>query len=231
MKIKLPIPNISLYIIFVAVLSILIISQAGATEFAIPMDYEYSQGTEPAASSPWAAATFVYKSPNTVTLSLSAVNLVGSEFISVWLFNFDPILDPDLLSFTAVSTTDAGPTSINTGADSFKAGPSKYYDIEFSFPSSNGRSSNRFTGGESLMYDITYTGDGTFNEYSFNFENSSDGIDTRYHSAMHVQSIDPGGKSGWVGNTNVAIVPEPVSSILFLSGCAVFGIRRYQKKR
>lgn len=215
-----------LLITVIFIISIMIIGQADASTLEIPMDFEYSNGTEPAGIKPWAAATFVDKSPNNVTLTMSAANLVSSEFISIWLFNFDPNLIPGLLSFSAVGTTASGPVSVTTGVNAFKAGPDKYYDIKFDFPTSNGQNSNRFTAGESLMYDITYTGTGTINAYSFNFSSTAD---DSYNSAMHIQGISPGGKSGWIGNTTV--VPEPVSSLLFLSGGAVLGFRRYRKKK
>lgn len=224
--------NISKALLFLSLLlivSIGVVCQASASTLEVPIDFEYSNGTEPAGITPWATATFIDKSPNTVTLTMSAANLVDSEFISVWLFNFDPILNPDLLSFISVGTTSSGPVSIAIGANNFKAGPSKLYDIEFSFPTSNGKSSNRFTAGESLVYDITYTGAGTINVSSFNFKSTSDGGEGPYLSAVHIQSIDPGGKSGWVSSTTV--VPEPVSSVLFFVGGTALVARHSWKKR
>jgi len=218
--------GITLSFITVILISSIFISQASASTLEIPMDVEYSGGTDPAGVKPWATATFVDNGLNNVTLTLSAANLVSSEFISVWLFNFDPNLTPDLLSFTSVSPAASGPVSIDSGVNAFNAGPDKYYDIKFDFPTSNGQNSNRFTAGESLIYNITYSGAGSINAYSFNFGSTSDAA---YNSAMHIQSISPGGKSGWVGNTTV--VPEPVSSLLFMSGGAVLGFRRYLKKR
>ncbi len=229
MKVPANISEAFLFIALTIVISIFIVCQASASTLELPMDFEYSNGTEPTGVKPWATATFVDTSSNTVTLTMSAANLVGSEFISVWLFNFDPILNPELLIFNAVSTSATGPINITTGIDDLKAGPSKSYDIKFDFPTANGKSSNRFTAGESIVYDIKYTGSGTINVSSFNFESTKDGGDGPYHSAMHIQSIGPGGKSGWVGSTTV--VPEPVSFILFLSGGAVLGFRRYWKTR
>jgi hypothetical protein len=226
MKILSKIFEALLFITLSLIVSTVIVNEAGASTLEVPMDFEYSNGTEPDGVKPWASATFVDKSTNTVSLTMSAANLVGSEFISVWLFNFDPVLNPDLLSFSAVGSPDAGPISISTGADDFKAGPSKFYDIEFSFPTSNGKSSNRFTAGESVVYDITYAGPGTINAYSFNIDSISD---VSYNSAMHIQSISPGGKSGWVGSTTV--VPEPVSSSLFIIGGVFLGFRQFTKKR
>ena len=177
---------------------------------------------------PWATATFVDSVSNTVTLTMSAANLAGTEFISVWMFNFDPVLDPDSLYFNLVGSPGSIPNSINTGSDAFKAGPSRFYDIEFDFPPPKGTFSNKFTSGETVTYEITYSGPGTMYESSFNVQSTSDKHGP-FYSAMHVQSIGTRGDSGWIGSTTV--VPEPVSSILFLAGGATLGFRRFRKKR
>ncbi|UCD34408.1 MAG: hypothetical protein JSU90_08910 [Nitrospiraceae bacterium] len=202
--------------------------RAGASTVEFPLDVEYSGGSGSEGLMPWATATFVTTGSKRVTLTMSAENLVSSEFISLWYFNFDPILDPTLLIFSPVGIPGAMPKSINTGMDAFKAGPDRFYDIEFSFPTSAGNSSNRFTAGETVVYDITYAGPGTISTSSFVFESLS-GKQGSFHSAAHIQSIGTGGKSGWVGNTSV--VPEPVSSLLFLTGGAVLGYGKYRKAR
>ena len=198
------------------------------------MDIEYSGGSEPAGAKPWATATFVDNGFNNVTLTMSAANLVGSEFISVWLFNFAPDLDADLLSFTSIGIPGSVPNSINTGNNAFKAGPDKFYDIEFDFPPPKGNQPDKFTSGETVVYDITYTGNATIDVFSFNFMSVSDKDRDHYYSAAHVQSIEPSGvlneSSGWIGGTPT-VVPEPVSSTLFIVGGLALGFRQFRKRK
>ena len=80
-----------------------------------------------------------------------------------------------------------------------------------------------------MVYDISYLGQGTFSASSFNFR--SDGAESKnpFHSAAHIQSIGDNGDSGWAGN--MTVVPEPVSSALFIAGAETFGLRRLKKKR
>ncbi len=207
------------------------LNQAGAATVEFNMNVEYSGGTEPEGPNPWATAIFVDTGFNNVTLTMSAANLVNSEFISVWLFNFDPDLDPDLLAFSQVGTPDSFPT-INTGSDAFKAGPSKFYDIEFNFPPPKGDYANKFTAGETVIYNITYDYDGSqiIDVNSFDFQSTSDKHGGPFSSAAHIQSIGSRGKSGWVGGTPT-VVPEPISSTLFIVGGLALGFRRFRQKR
>ena len=64
---------------------------------------------------------------------------------------------------------------------------------------------------------------------SFNFQSVSDKDRDHYYSAAHIQSIGPDGGGGWVGAPTV--VPEPVSSTLFIVGGLALGFRRFVKKR
>lgn len=212
-----------LFILLAIIGTAMTAAQANASVLGFNMDFEYSGGTDPQGSRPWAAATFVDRSPNNVTLTMSGAGLVNNEFISVWLFNFDPALNSSLLSFSLNGSPGSVPT-ISTGNNAFKAGPEKFFDIEFSFPT---KKAGRFTAGETVVLDISYNGPEQINVFSFSADGAS-GTHGPYNSAMHIQGIDSG-KSGWVGTTTV--VPEPVSSVLFLSGGAALGFRRYWKKK
>ena len=204
--------------------------RAGAAVIELPLDFEYSGGAMPESPSPWATAVFIDTGYNSVALKMSAENLYGTEFISRWYFNFDPALDPGLLNFSISGMPGSMPNSINTGADAFKAGGNGYYDIEFDFPPPKGGFEYKFTSGETVAYDVTYTGAGSINAYSFDFRSSSSAGKETYYSAAHVQSIGSDGEdSGWIGSRT--IVPEPVSSILFVFGGASLAYRRYRKKR
>ncbi len=204
------------------------INQAGAATSKFNMNFLYSGGAVPEGPNPWATATFIDSGSNNVTLTMSTANLVGSEFISVWLFNIDPVLDLDLLAFSSTGIPDSVPDSINTGHNAFKAGPDKFYDIEFDFPQPN--NPNRFTSGETVVYEITYSGADTMDALSFNFQSTSDKPYRHYYSAAHIQSIGSEGKSGWISGAPT-VVPEPISSTLFIVGGLALGFRKFSKKR
>ncbi len=62
--------------------------------YAAPITFNYSSefsgGTAPAGTSPWITATFESISATQVKLTFSGANLVGSEFVGEWDFNFNP---------------------------------------------------------------------------------------------------------------------------------------------
>lgn len=203
-----------------------IISEAKAETFIFPLDYEItSDGAEPQGPMPWVTATFIDVSPDNVQLTMSASNLTGTEFITKWFFNSG--IDATGLTFTpdsgnslAIST----PT-INTGLNAYKADGDGYFDIRFDFQTSAG--TGRFTSGETVIYNI---GGSSLSASSFNFISAPDGAGTGlYYSAAKVQGINGNDNtSGWIANTTV--VPEPISSILFLSGGATLAVRRYLRR-
>jgi hypothetical protein len=195
---------------------------AGAAMLTFDLGVEYSGGQQPAGTF---TATFddSFGGPNTVRLTLSATGPVGSERESVglWLFNFDPDLDPTQLTFDAVDDTASVPNSITTGVDEFKAAGGGLFDIEFDFPPPAGHDSARFTVGEVVIYDITYTG--PIDVSAFDFQSASLGGNGTHRSAAHVMRIGPADGSGWIGAT-----PEPSTALLFgvgLVGLAGVGRR------
>jgi len=206
-------------------------SEADA-QVAFPLDTEFSGATAPQGTAPWTTATFVNNGSNTVRLTMSAFNLVASEFVSVWLFNFDPALNPADLYFSAVDITDVSTfdiaKDITTGTDFRQVGGGGKFDIEIQFPNSNaGGGLRRFKNSDEVILDITYGS--AITASSFNFLSAQSGGQSSFHSAAHVQGIGPRrADSGWIGNTTV--VPEPVSSILFISGGATLGFMRFRRK-
>jgi hypothetical protein len=218
-----------IYVAIIVATLTLAIDPVKAAIIEFPLDIEYSGGAEPEGSMPWATAKFIDSVLNTVSLTMSAGNLDGTEFISVWLFNFDPVLNPNFLSFSVDGVPGSIPNNINTGVNAFKAGPDRFYDIEFDFPPPKGNFTNKFTAGEKVVYDISYTGPETINVSSFNFKSDPGRWQGSYHSAAHIQSIGTSGESGWVGNT--AVAPEPISSTLFIVGGAVLAGRRFIRRK
>jgi len=226
---------------FVAILFIIAVSgHAVADTLILKPNVEFSVNTPPVNTPPWMTATFIDVSPNTVRLTMSADNLTGTEFISKWFFNFEGTAAD--LSFSFVSGFSTGPQydQVYLGeSNNTKADGDGYYDIGFYFPTSSG---SRFDAGKTVVYDITYTS--AITAASFNFFSTPGGGNGSYLTAAHVQGIAPdsqgycgngsyvgtgGTCSGWVGTTSV--VPEPVSSTLFIVGAASLGFRRFLRKR
>lgn len=173
------------------------------------LDFEYSGGTPPAGAAPWVRATFDDGGGSgSVTMKLDALNLTGSEFVSKWLFNLDPALDPALLNFSVQSSTGAFATpSALTGIDAFGAAGNTKFDILVDFAVAP--PADRFTAGDSITFQIT--GIPTLTAHSFSFL-SIPGGKGPYISAAHIQGIGPGGgDSGWI-----AVVPEPGAAAIFL---------------
>jgi hypothetical protein len=192
----------------------------GAT-LTLGLDIEFSGATPPAGSTPWITATFddSFGGPNTVRLFLSATNLVGTENVKEWSFNFDPALDPTLLSFALVGIPGSTPNAINTGVDAFMSDGDGNFDIQFDFPPPPGNFGARFTAGESVVYDITYVA--PISASSFNYFSAMGGGQGTYISAAQIQSIGEAEDSGWIG-----VVPEPHTASLLSLGLAVLALRR-----
>jgi len=195
-----------------------------ATTLTFDYNFEFSAGTDPAGPAPWLRATFNDEiNQGKVRLTMSTMGLTGSEFTSIWVFNLNPNLTAASLGIAAIDITDSNPIVFTTGTDFYKADGDGYYDIKFDFP--NSANDNRFTAGEEVIIDITYSGVGTFNANSFNFMSSPGGGAGTFLAATHVQGIGTGAQfSGWVAPGPDHQVPEPGILILLGIGMTAAGV-------
>lgn len=185
-----------------------------------------------APSGTWATATFIDVSPDNVQLTLSVTNnITSAENIGAFYFNYSG--DQSGLMWTAVDTSASTP-AIGT-AGSYQADGDGLYDIVFNFPPPPGGSA-KFQAGESVIYNISGTGLSASGFYELATPGTSDvgpfyavaklgGIPCGDTSDPNCQQ---GTTSAWSSGT---IVPEPVSSTLFIVGACALGFRRFRKMK
>jgi hypothetical protein len=199
------------------VVALALATSARAAIVTYDYNFEYSGATPPAGAGPWLRATFDDGgSPGSVSLTLTALNLTGGEFVNDWLFNLDPALSAKSLNFAVANTTGTFATPVVvTGDDDLSAAGSTMFDIAIDFD--NAPPVNRFGAGESITY--TITGIPALTANSFNFL-SVPGGQGPFFSTAHVQGIGPNAQdSGWV-------VPEPASLGLLALGATMLVRRR-----
>ncbi|MFZ0931349.1 MAG: VPLPA-CTERM sorting domain-containing protein [Syntrophobacteraceae bacterium] len=147
-------------------------------------------------------------------------------------FNFNPSKDSSLgdLSFALTGNTGFSQQStVETGADSFKADGDGYYDIEFTYTPST----KAFTTGESQTYLIKDSG-GSITASDFTQYLSSTGGGTGdWYAAVHVQNTPSGGSgSAWVGaeSAEVGVSPTPIPAAAWLFGSGLAGLIGIKRK-
>ena len=182
---------------------------ASAVTITFDLDFEFSNGTPPEGPTPWTTITIDDAADpggaNSVRVTVSNVNLTDAEAVTEISLNFDPLLDPTQVTFTAVSTSAVASVGFSTGVDAFMADGDGKFDILLDLPPPPGNATGRFTAGETIVFDLTYVAPITAS--SFDFPSASGGGQGTFRAAAHVQGIGEGDEdSGWIGDADV---PEP----------------------
>jgi hypothetical protein len=179
-------------------------------------------GATPHGESPWLTATFSDEGmgANQVKLVLEAGGLSRGEFVSAWLFNLDPDLDPRRLKIDPLPGLK--PSRIREGDDRIRRGGA-WFDLEIDFPTSH---KGRFDQDDSAAFVISWISwpkgspAPALTPESFDFTSSGK---LALFTGAHIQGIGwCEDESGWVSGqpipTPVEPVPEPGTLLLVGSG-------------
>jgi hypothetical protein len=204
----------------------LLLAAVPAQGFTIYYDTEYTGATEPSGDAPWLAASFETQEAGEVLMTLSASGLEAFEFVSKWLFSFNPDKDVDSLVFSWASGLWA--EDVDTGADSQNAGGGYKFDIEVAYETSFWQWWERFAEGDVSSYLITGLDSLVAEDFYYDaYKGNGDSM----LAAAHVQNIGWCGESGWVtGDADMTAVPEPGTLALASIGLLGAAFRRRRSR-
>jgi len=219
----------------VAVLAIVLLlsisGQAGAQlTYYFGESGEFGSGAQWGGVAPsgiWATATFMDVGGNVeLTLSVDG-SLPSGQFIGEWYFNYNG--DASSLS---IDDNGGGATTTTIGQlnDGYQADGDGLYDLWFNFdPQGN----NKLTAGESMNYTIY----GVTSSDFYLLAAPGTGSNGPFYAATKLQGISCdtniaacAAQGGTTSTWAAGVVPEPVSSTLFIVGAATLGFRRFRKK-
>jgi hypothetical protein len=203
-------------------------NSAVATTLTFFGNAEFSGGTDPAGPPPWFTAVFDDSvGPDLLSLSITTAGLSGSEKLTEFSFNVDESITISALSPAAGTTAPAGtvnPADLSTidgTPGAFKADGDGYFDILIDYPTSG----DVFGAGEVSKWTLSGIGLTLSSLLSLSTDKNGNPIPGGgLLFAAHIQSIAPGGNSGWVtGDYVIGAVPIPGALPLFLTGLGLLG--------
>jgi hypothetical protein len=194
-------------------LAVQVSSGAVATSFT----YQFTNvfvGTAPASDrAPWIDAVFQDISPGVVHLTISNLNLTGTENVSEFFFNLAPNLNPAKLNFSFGPENGEKPF-VNTGVNRFKGNGSGKYDFIFYFDNSDGKN-QEFGAGDTLSCDIS--GISTLTASDFAYLSQSPRRTTAFYAAALIEDLGNSDLTGWISASTITpatAAPEPGSPLL-----------------
>ncbi len=214
--------------IWTIVLSVfLALANSAGADWTVDLTTEFSGATPPAGSAPWLRASFADGTgldAGDVFMHLEAMNLVGTEHVSAWYFNFDDAMSLDHL----VVTREAGShswESFDPSENGLQADGDGKYDFALGWnnPSSG---PNYFDSAGDVTFRLSSTTNESLDALDFMHLSQAAGGHGPFVTAAHVQGIgDRGTESGWVTGT-ATVIPVPGGVLLGLVGFAGIGFVR-----
>jgi hypothetical protein len=214
---------------------LLVIGQASAATLQLDFDYDFSNQLDPGSETPDGAGPYMTAifddgdSPGSVTLTLTIAGDVGSAEVTEIYLNVDDLIGVENLTFTDNDISAVSKSVITTGTDSIKADADGWFDIFIDLPPPT---RDRFTAGETLVYNIT---GGGITANDFYFESTPDLIDPNgpFFGAAKFQStgdcVMVNNECTYPNSAWIGVVPIPAAVWLLGSGLGLLGWMRRRK--